>query len=129
MCKRNAAGILKTIRGILVCQFQEGQAAFISLFFHPIEGKEFIDHRSCRRTNTGSPTFKTVTVPFAVKLMVLRHVVRIGSILAHPAMQASVAAYAVPLIVDFDKALCAADIHLLSGVDKRDRVICLSNDT
>ena len=41
--ERDTAGVLKTIRGIPVCQFQEGQAALIRLFFHPIGGKDLID--------------------------------------------------------------------------------------
>ena len=45
--ERDTAGVLKTIRGIPVSQFKEGQASLIRLFFHPVKSKELINDFPC----------------------------------------------------------------------------------
>ena len=57
---------------------------------------------------------ETLTVPLAVELMILRHVVRIRIILAFSPIQTSMAAYFGNLIKDLNKTLRTADINLLS---------------
>ena len=98
--ERNTVGILRAIRGIFVSQFQEGQAAFIGLFFHPIGSKDLLNHFLRKRSDIPGPAQKTVGIPFAVELMVLRHVIRICRVLTHATIQSSVRADVISLITD-----------------------------
>ena len=76
-----------------------------------------------RISDTRGPLQKSWLVPFAVQLVIDRHMLRNRGILSAAPVKTLVAADTVPLIINFDAAFRVSDIHLFAYILVRNRVI------
>lgn len=116
-------GVFQLFRSIFVSQFQKGQAALIGLFFNPVGIKNPQNHLAGRFTDTGCPFEEPFFIPFAVQLMVDRHMLWDCEILPTAPLKTLVAADPVPLVVNLNTASGIPDIHFFAYIFIRDRVV------
>ena len=82
-----------------------------------------MDHLMGCLTDAGCPLKESCLIPFAVQLMVGRHMFRQCGILPAASVKALMAADPVPLVVNLNAAFGVPDIHFFTYILVRNRVV------
>lgn len=84
------------MRGIAVCQFQQGHTGFVALLLLLVGGEEKPYHGSGMLSDLLCPAEETLAVPLQVGLVVRRHMVLHRAVLVGTAMETQVRGNRVP---------------------------------
>ena len=74
-------------------------------------------------TDTGCPFEESCLIPFAVQLVVDRHVFRDRGILSTASIKAFMAADPISFVINLNAALGVPDVHFLAHILIRDRIV------
>src|SRR5699024_8884217 len=81
------AGVFQTLRGIAVCQFQQGHTGLVALLLYLVGGEKEPYHSSGVLADLLCPADETLAIPLQVGLVVRRHMVLHRAVLVGTAME------------------------------------------